>query len=126
MSSTVANIDVTGAIRRLGQVSQCTLYRANYGSTIIDGRYVDAPTTGVQFTATVQSYVDEMQNLPEATRTKRMIKVWSTSQLKPTQRSEGTPGDLIEWNGHRYEVEQFMDRSNDGNYWSAICTAVDQ
>ncbi len=128
MSSTVANLDLTGAIRRLGLVAKVQVVRsvAAAGAVIVDGRYVDVPTEAVEITATVQSYIDEMQNLPEATRTKRLIKVWSTSAIKPTQRSEHTPGDLITWQGHNYEVEQFWDRSTDGNYWSAICVAVDQ
>lgn len=126
MSSTVANINMTHAITRLGLKAKVQLSRADAGGNYVDGRWVSAPNSTVDFTATVQSYIDEQQSLPEEVRTKRLIKVWSTSVLKPNKRVEGTTGDLILWNGAPYEVHQFWDRSTDGNYWTAICVAVDQ
>ena len=126
MSSTVANIDVTNAILRLGLRDQITLKRANQGAAIVDGRYADAATDDVQLFATVQSYQDENQSLPEAVRSKRMINVWSNSEIKPVKRAEGTSPDRVVWNGSEYEVYDFWDRSTDGGYWKALCTAVDQ
>jgi hypothetical protein len=126
VSSTVANIDLTGAIRRLALASQVTLSRAARGGVYVDGRWVPADATDVQVTAVVQNYTDENQTLPEAVRTKRLIKVWSDSALKPAKRAEGTPGDRISWQGSPYEVYEFWDRSTDGNYWEALCVAVDQ
>ncbi len=125
MSSTVADIDVTDAIRYLGLKAKVTLARAS-GGVWVDGRYAAGASSAVSFTATVQSYADENQTLPEAVRTKRLINVWSTSELKPTKRGEGTPGDVITWNGAPYEVYDFWDRSTDGSYWKALCVAVDQ
>lgn len=130
MSSTFANINLQNgagsALKRLAQRAKLTLLRAGSGGNWIDGRWVDVPTTGVEFTGVAQSYTDEKQELPEAQRLMRLIKVWSTSELRPIRRTEGKPGDIIVWNGSPYEVHLFWDRSNDGNYWTAVCVAVDQ
>jgi len=126
VSSTVANIDVTGAVLRLGLRAQVMLKRASIGGQFVDGRSVAAPTDDVLLYATVQSYTDENQSLPEAVRSKRMINVWSNSQIKPVKRADGTDPDRIVWNGSEYEVYDFWDRSTDGGYWKALCTAVDQ
>lgn len=130
MSSTVANINLQGgsgsALRRLAQRAKLALTRYEVGGSWVDGRWVDGSQTPVEFTGVAQSYTDENQELPEAMRLKRLIKVWSTDALRPIRRSEGRPGDVITWNGSPYEVHLFWDRSNDGNYWTAVCVAVDQ
>ncbi len=130
MSSTFANINLQNgagsALKRLSQRAKLLLTRYEVGGSWVDGRWVDGSQTPVEFMGVAQSYTDEKQELPEAQRAKRLIKVWSTSELRPIRRSEGRPGDVITWNGAPYEVSLFWDRSNDGNYWTAVCTAVDQ
>jgi hypothetical protein len=130
MSNTVAKINLQNgpgsALRRLSQQAQLTLIRAGESGSWVDGRWVDGFSDGVQFTGVCQAYTDEKEELPEASRMKRLIKVWSTSELRPLRRENGKPGDIIVWNGVAYEVSLFWDRSNDGNYWTAVGTAVDQ
>jgi len=97
------------------------------GGAYVDGRWVNEQPTQVALTANVQPAGGrQLMRLPEGDRTRDNITVWSTSELRPVARAQGKPGDLVLWNGERYEVIQLNDWSANGDYWEATCAKVDQ
>lgn len=97
------------------------------GGSWADGRWVNEQPTAVALTAHVQPMGQEAkQILPEGDRTRDGITVWSTTAIRPVQRSEGKPGDVVLWGGKSYEVVALTDWSSQGDYWEAGCIKVDQ
>lgn len=118
-------LDVSEAIIDLATKKDIQLFRGT-GGVWADGRFVDGITADATFIGSVQPNTNENQSLPEGVRTRGLWDVWSTSELKPSKREDGTPADIVMWDGIPHEVYDFKDWSKDGGYWYALVVKVQQ
>lgn len=115
--------DLSGSIFRLASVF-VTVSRGMPGTDDGAGHYT--PNTPTTFT--VQANIQptsgrDLQRLPEAFRTKEIIKLFSRDALQTEDSNAGTPADLVTFNGLQYEVQSVQPWPH-GNLYESLAAKV--
>lgn len=91
-----------------------TLYRPsnfNGGGSYVDGIWVEAEASPVEIMANIQPVgYKETMIVEEADRSKKMVKVYSSSPIYSEEENENGP-DEFEWEGDRYRVMKVLNYS---------------
>lgn len=83
----------------------------------VAGRWVEGAATILEITASIQPATPkELQRLPEGDRTRDVIAIWTTTELRV---GEGAQADRVSYGGATYEV-QAVERWDLGAYWKAL------
>ncbi len=127
MSWTRAHINLQRTVLRHAIDESIVVKNFAVSGSYTNGRWTDVtPVTGA-VSANVQSAAGEsLQLLPEGTRTTDAIEVWSTDEFRPLRRTVGSKATIIVWKGREYSAEVVEDWWQNGRYWFALCTLVDQ
>lgn len=127
MSWINAKLNMGRAVRRMSQDATIVIQNFPTSGTRIGGRWVESEAVSGALTASVQPAAGEsLQLLPEGLRTTDAIEVWGLTELRPLARKEGQRATLIEWKGRTYSAEHVEDWYENGRYWFAVATLVDQ
>jgi len=96
------------------------------GITGIDsGRRVAGVTTSFSITASVQPASGrQMDRLPEGLREREGMTLWTPTELRTAQVSEGIEADLVSIDGSTFEVVAIDRWAALGNYYRATVTRV--
>ena len=73
----------------------------------VNGRWVAGSTTALSVTASVQPVKlkhDELLHLPAGDRNRAAIRVYTPSELRSANETDGTPADFVTWDGEQWEV----------------------
>jgi len=112
----------------LKSTSQFTLQviRANQGS-YVNGRYVELPGSTFLILANIQPLnPDELENFPEAQRTKEMFKLYTPATLLTAEESPQRKADIVIYNDKQYQVQQvYRYRGQHQRHNKAICVRFD-
>lgn len=120
-------IDLADAVRDLAIDEDVVIENYDSPGMRIGGRWVPSASVTAGVTASVQpASGHEKLLLPEGMRSRDAITVFSTSELRPLDRSGGKPPSVIQWKGRRYSVEVLNDYYELGRYWEALCSSVEQ
>ncbi len=127
MSWINAKINMNRAVRRMSQDETIVIQNFDSAGARIGGRWVEGISVTAALTASVQPAAGEsLQLLPEGLRTTDAIEVWGLTELRPLKRQEGQRATLVEWKGRTYSAEYVEDWYENGKYWFAVATLVDQ
>jgi hypothetical protein len=125
VTGTRARINLSRAVQRFALTADLQLLRQSSG-TYVDGRWVEGALSAVSVTASVQPFAGDRQALPEGMRGREVWSVWSTSELRPVMRADGTTGDYAVFEGKQYQFFELQDWSHNGAYWEGKMAKVDQ
>lgn len=126
MTSIRPQIDLSRVVKRFAATSDIAIESAQ-GGQWSNGRWDSTGGTAVNVTANVQpASGKDRQVLEDGLRTKEAIVVHCTSEILPVQRTTSQPGDVIIWQGQRYECVNVQDWNTNGRYWRALAVKVDQ
>jgi hypothetical protein len=124
---TKAKINLQRTVLRHSMDESITIENFDVPGQRINGRWVDNSAVTGAVTASVQPAAGEsLQLLPEGTRTTDAIEVWGVTEMRPLRREEGKKATVITWKGRKYSAEYVEDWYQQGRYWFALCTLVDQ
>lgn len=100
--------------------------RANQG-TYVKGRYQEAEGSSFLILANIQPLSpDELNNFPEAQRTKEMLKLYTPASLLTAEESPLRRADIVLYNQKQYQVQQvYRYRGQHQRHHKAICVRVD-
>jgi hypothetical protein len=77
------------------------------GGSYVSGRWVDGLNSSLAIVASVQpdrARPNELLHLPEGDRAREGIRLYTETSLRTSNEADGTPADLIEWQGEQWEV----------------------
>lgn len=121
-----SRINLFRAVRRESMDESVTLNVYSPGVRI-GGRWSEIAPTTAACTASIQVVTGEVkQAIAEQFRSSETIEVFAVSELQPLSRSDGTRPSEVVWRGKRYSIEVLEDWSENGLYWSALCSLVEQ
>lgn len=112
----------------LTSTSRVTLQviRASQGH-YIKGCYIEEPGSSFLILANIQPLnPDELENFPEAQRTKEMIKLYTPATLLTAEESVLRKADTVLYNDKQYQVQQvYRYRGQHQRHNKAICVRLD-
>jgi hypothetical protein len=90
----------------------------------VQGRWVEGAAETLEILASVQPATPkELQRLPEGDRTKAVIAIWTTTELRTASSPPGAQADRVTYAGSTYEV-QAVEAWDLGGYWKALASRV--
>jgi hypothetical protein len=127
MTWTNAKISLQRAVRRHSIDETIVIENYDDPGMRIGGRWVDTPAVTASVTASVQIADGKVKELlPAGLRNRAAIEVWSLSEIRPLEREDGTIASRVRWDGDTYQVDVLEDWYENGRYWFALCTKVEQ
>lgn len=85
--------------------SAATRTRRAAGTRDANGRWVEGAGTDLAILAAIQpAPAKDRQNLPSGFRSREVVRIWTTTELRPADQSAGTSGDLVTKDGKVFEV----------------------
>lgn len=113
----------TCILQELGAKDAITVERFSGGAHDATGRYSGQVGVSTPTTAVVQpSGPKEIEKLPENSRTKEAITVFTRNPLLTSDVSTQGKADVITWNGRTYEVAIVEDWSAQAQFAKAVAT----
>ncbi len=87
-----------------------TVYKRGAVGSIVNGEYVPGALTTTAIVISIQPLTDEeMLSLPEGRRTMRHVKAYTATRLQAVDQVNGTPADLVAFDGFDFEVQKVED-----------------
>ncbi len=113
----------SGVITRFG--TTLTVQRYAAPTTDGHGRIIPAVPESLSITASVQDVSGrELMRLPEGLRTRDLVTVYTTDDLRGADDAAGTPPDRFTLGTNTYEVQMVEDWTAIGDYVKAIAAKV--
>lgn len=91
------------------------------------GRWAAGSTTALSITASVQPVKlkhEELLHLPAGDRNRSAIRVYTPAELRSVNEADGTPADLVTWDGEHWEVVKVDIWSLGVSHYKAIALRV--
>lgn len=89
----------------------------------VSGRWVNDASTTISFYGVVQNAnSQDMEELPEGSKSSETIKIHTTTKLIALI-EDTTPGDTVHYDSYDWTVYSLFDRRI-GNYYKAICIKI--
>ena len=109
------------------QTYTLTINRPQNDGEYVNGWWVEPVVDTFDVKANIQPLRgQELENLPEAQRTKKAIRVYVETKLQTASESDAQRADRFELLGHTYEIWQVEDWFNtDLPHYKCIATQVD-
>jgi hypothetical protein len=118
-------LNMSRAVRRLSQTAKVKVIRQSAGE-FVDGRYIRQEPTEFEILASVQPAEGRtLLQLPEAQRTREVIEIYSVDRLLVGTAS-GLPGDIVEFEGRRFQVTLAEDWDGLGKYFRSVAVRSDK
>ncbi len=116
-------MNAVGIIARSGKPYTITRIAASaYDS---HGRAVAGGTSTLAMVASVQPVTGrDLQRMPEGLRTRELVKLYTTTQLRTADEGAGTVADRFAYRGATWEVQTVEDWADAGNYFKCIAAKV--
>lgn len=116
-SEVIAHFAVAGGV---------TVTRGTAGS-YTNGRYVAGSTSEITISEiSVQPMsARERQLLPEGTKDKEVIKLYTTTALLSADQATRVPADVVAYQGLNYRVFAVEDRHLNGGYYKALAELIE-
>ena len=113
--------DVSGAFTRW--LEPIAINRIGQGS-YVDGDWVDGVSATVNILAVVQNAnADDLELLPEGTRTSEAIKIHTVAKVKTVSEDGETNADTFPYDGDTYRLYA-VNKRKIGNYFKAVGTRI--
>lgn len=91
------------------------------------GRWVAGGTSAITITASIQQYrprPDELQHLSEGDRAREAVRIYTSTQLKTANETDGTLADFLTRNGEQWEVVSVESWGHGIQHYKAIALRV--
>jgi hypothetical protein len=119
-------VSLAGVVSSLSGGVVVTVARRATGS-LAQGRYTPAsPTTFTIPDAVVSPATGrDLLRLPEGVRTREVLAILSTVELRTANEHAATPADVVTYKGRAYEVQTVEDWTDNGGFWRALAAKVE-
>lgn len=90
----------------------------------VSGRWVETSAATFQIKACIQpAGAEELLRLPEGQRTRKVISIWTETELRTATYPAGARADRITYGGESYEV-QAVELWEEGGYYRALAARI--